>query len=68
MMTLIKRGDERARDEQSEAPVDDHDLLAERVIVRFVPANTTPENSALMNVSGTTTIATMRRRLDAFAL
>ena len=34
----------------------------------FEPANTTPENRALMNDRGTTTIATMRRSLDALAL
>ena len=33
-----------------------------------VPRNTTPENSELMNVSGTTTIATIKMSLDAFAL
>ena len=34
----------------------------------FDPSKTTPEKSELMNVSGTTTIATMRMRLAAFAL
>ncbi len=38
------------------------------IAVCFVPSKTTPENSELMNVSGTTTIATMRMRLAAFAL
>ena len=38
------------------------------VSVCFVPANTTPEDRALMNDRGTTTIATMRMSLDALAL
>ena len=38
------------------------------IVVCFDPSKTTPEKSELMNVSGTTTIATMRMRLAAFAL